>query len=207
MECNKPQLTVAEATRTTNYEGGEAFEPADPLSVHPFRLGHLAVRVGPEGAAGSTFERKQAARDGRDPRPARTGGARRLHCLDRRRLGRLSAPVSGHRRAKPEERGSRERSSLVISKDATRLSATANRRSRASGGFQSSGFGNRFLRSLPVVLHCFRLGEDRGSVKRRFGRSTWRCVIPSTVVGTICRSPGLTTRLRAVVPATSHSNH
>ena len=46
MEFNKPQQTVAAATRTTNYEGGEAFEPADPLSVHPFRLGHLAVRVG-----------------------------------------------------------------------------------------------------------------------------------------------------------------
>ena len=30
MEFNKPKQTVAEATRTTNYEGGEAFEPADP---------------------------------------------------------------------------------------------------------------------------------------------------------------------------------
>ena len=30
MEFNKPQQTVAEATRTTNYEGGEAFDPADP---------------------------------------------------------------------------------------------------------------------------------------------------------------------------------
>ena len=30
MEFNKPQQTVAAATRTTNYEGGEAFEPADP---------------------------------------------------------------------------------------------------------------------------------------------------------------------------------
>ena len=29
MEFNKPQQTVAEATRATNYEGGEAFEPAD----------------------------------------------------------------------------------------------------------------------------------------------------------------------------------
>ncbi|QAU12164.1 TROVE domain-containing protein [Halorubrum sp. BOL3-1] len=29
MEFNKPQQTVAEATRTTNYEDGEAFEPAD----------------------------------------------------------------------------------------------------------------------------------------------------------------------------------
>jgi 60 kDa SS-A/Ro ribonucleoprotein len=30
MEFNKPKQTVAEATRTTNYEGGEAFAPADP---------------------------------------------------------------------------------------------------------------------------------------------------------------------------------
>ncbi|WP_318568798.1 TROVE domain-containing protein [Salinigranum marinum] len=30
MEFNKPTQTVAEATRTTNDEGGEAFEPADP---------------------------------------------------------------------------------------------------------------------------------------------------------------------------------
>ncbi len=30
MEFNKPKQTVAQATRTTNYEGGEAFEPADP---------------------------------------------------------------------------------------------------------------------------------------------------------------------------------
>jgi len=30
MEFNRPKQTVAEATRTTNYEGGEAFEPADP---------------------------------------------------------------------------------------------------------------------------------------------------------------------------------
>ena len=30
MEFNKPKQTVAEATRTTNYEGGEAFDPADP---------------------------------------------------------------------------------------------------------------------------------------------------------------------------------
>ncbi|SNR61713.1 TROVE domain-containing protein [Halorubrum vacuolatum] len=30
MEFNEPKQTVAEATRTTNYEGGEAFEPADP---------------------------------------------------------------------------------------------------------------------------------------------------------------------------------
>ncbi|OYR79366.1 TROVE domain-containing protein [Halorubrum ezzemoulense] len=30
MEFNTPKQTVAEATRTTNYEGGEAFEPADP---------------------------------------------------------------------------------------------------------------------------------------------------------------------------------
>jgi hypothetical protein len=30
MEFNKPKQTVTEATRTTNYEGGEAFEPADP---------------------------------------------------------------------------------------------------------------------------------------------------------------------------------
>lgn len=30
MEFNKPQQTIAEATRTTNYEGGEAFEPVDP---------------------------------------------------------------------------------------------------------------------------------------------------------------------------------
>ena len=30
MEFNKPQQTVAAATRTTNYEGGEAFDPADP---------------------------------------------------------------------------------------------------------------------------------------------------------------------------------
>jgi hypothetical protein len=29
-EFNTPKQTVAEATRTTNYEGGEAFEPADP---------------------------------------------------------------------------------------------------------------------------------------------------------------------------------
>lgn len=30
MEFNTSKQTVAEATRTTNYEGGEAFEPADP---------------------------------------------------------------------------------------------------------------------------------------------------------------------------------
>ncbi|MFB1066731.1 TROVE domain-containing protein [Natrinema sp. H-ect4] len=30
MEFNTPKQTIAEATRTTNYEGGEAFEPADP---------------------------------------------------------------------------------------------------------------------------------------------------------------------------------
>ena len=30
MEFNTPKQTVVEATRTTNYEGGEAFEPADP---------------------------------------------------------------------------------------------------------------------------------------------------------------------------------
>ena len=30
MEFNKPKQTVTEATRTTTYEGGEAFEPADP---------------------------------------------------------------------------------------------------------------------------------------------------------------------------------
>jgi hypothetical protein len=30
MEFNKPKQTVAQATRTTNYEGGEAFEPVDP---------------------------------------------------------------------------------------------------------------------------------------------------------------------------------
>jgi hypothetical protein len=30
MEFNTPKQTVAEATRTTNYEGGEAFAPADP---------------------------------------------------------------------------------------------------------------------------------------------------------------------------------
>jgi hypothetical protein len=30
MEFNAPQQTVAEATRTTNHEGGEAFAPADP---------------------------------------------------------------------------------------------------------------------------------------------------------------------------------
>ncbi|MFB6296238.1 MAG: TROVE domain-containing protein [Halobacteriales archaeon] len=30
MEFNAPQQTVADATRTTNYEGGEAFAPADP---------------------------------------------------------------------------------------------------------------------------------------------------------------------------------
>ena len=30
MEFNRPKQTVAEATRTTNYEGGEAFEPVDP---------------------------------------------------------------------------------------------------------------------------------------------------------------------------------
>ncbi len=30
MEFNKPTQTVAEATRTTNYESGEAFEPTDP---------------------------------------------------------------------------------------------------------------------------------------------------------------------------------
>jgi 60 kDa SS-A/Ro ribonucleoprotein len=30
MEFNAPKQTVAEATRTTNFEGGEAFEPVDP---------------------------------------------------------------------------------------------------------------------------------------------------------------------------------
>lgn len=30
MEFNAPKQTVAEATRTTNHEGGEAFDPADP---------------------------------------------------------------------------------------------------------------------------------------------------------------------------------
>jgi hypothetical protein len=30
MEFNKPKQTVAEATRTANHEGGEAFDPADP---------------------------------------------------------------------------------------------------------------------------------------------------------------------------------
>ena len=30
MEFNTPKQTVAEATRTTNFEGGEAFDPADP---------------------------------------------------------------------------------------------------------------------------------------------------------------------------------
>lgn len=30
MEFNRPKQTVAKATRTTNYEGGEAFALADP---------------------------------------------------------------------------------------------------------------------------------------------------------------------------------
>jgi hypothetical protein len=30
MEFNQAKQTVAEATRTTNHEGGAAFEPTDP---------------------------------------------------------------------------------------------------------------------------------------------------------------------------------
>ena len=42
MEFNKPQQTVAEATRTTNYEGGEAFEPADPrLALYKYTINQL----------------------------------------------------------------------------------------------------------------------------------------------------------------------
>ena len=42
MEFNAPKQTVVEATRTTNYEGGEAFEPADPrLALYKHTINQL----------------------------------------------------------------------------------------------------------------------------------------------------------------------
>ncbi|MFP9062023.1 TROVE domain-containing protein [Natrialbaceae archaeon A-chndr2] len=42
MKFNKPKQTVGEATRTTNYEGGEAFEPADPrLALYKHTINQL----------------------------------------------------------------------------------------------------------------------------------------------------------------------
>ena len=57
MEFNKPQQTVAEATRTTNYEGGEAFEPADPrLALYKRTINQL-----PEGSFYESDDQQLAA--------------------------------------------------------------------------------------------------------------------------------------------------